>query len=198
MGLDMYLYAEKYIQQVDYKKVGGDMVRRPRSEFNEIMLNAGMTHLPTTDFAGASVTKCVGYWRKANAIHGWFVRLDGREDTCQRINVTIEQLTQLRDDCLNALANRDQATEPITSTISLNAEGEDVAKAILNEWENQIMRTGTQVLDDDPLAPTEGFFFGNSERDEWYYQSLEETVELINAIKACDSDLYSYYYQASW
>jgi hypothetical protein len=198
MGLDMYLYAEKYISQVDYKNVRGEFSRLPRKEYEEVMLSAHLAHLPSTDFVGASVSRCVGYWRKANGIHGWFVRLDGGEDTCQRINVSIDDLTKLRDECLNALANRDQATEPITSTISLDGEGEDVVKAIMNEWENQKMRTGTQVLDDDPLAPTEGFFFGNAERDEWYYEQLESTVELINSLRACHDDSYSYYYQASW
>jgi hypothetical protein len=198
MGLDMYLYAEKYISQVDYKNEGDDLRRFPRKEYEDVMLNAGMTHLPSTDFGGALVTKCVGYWRKANGIHGWFVRFSGEPDKCQRIYLGIKDLTKLRDDCVNALANRDQATEPITSTISLNGEGEDVVKAIMNEWENQKMRTNTQVLDDDPLAPTEGFFFGNAVRDEWYYNDLEQTVELINALIACDNGDYRYYYQASW
>jgi hypothetical protein len=199
MGLDMYLYAEKYISQVDYKNVRGEISRSVRLEWQNVMMTADMYHLPSTEYAGGSVSKCVGYWRKANAIHGWFVReLAEGVDKCQRIEVSMADLLRLRDECVRALANRDQAIPGKEETITINGEAQNIAEVILNEWANQSMRTGVQVLDDDPLAPTEGFFFGGTERDEWYYNQLEQTVELINALRACDSDLYSYYYQASW
>ena len=38
----------------------------------------------------------IGYWRKANAIHGWFVnKIAGGVDECQRIYVEAEQLAGL-------------------------------------------------------------------------------------------------------
>ena len=35
------------------------------------------------------------YWRKANAIHKWFVDLSGEEDKCQKIYVSGKKLLKL-------------------------------------------------------------------------------------------------------
>ena len=40
------------------------------------------------------------YWRKANAIHKWFVEnVQEGVDDCGEYEVTVEQLTELRDLC---------------------------------------------------------------------------------------------------
>ena len=52
------------------------------------------------------------YWRKANAIHRWFVIEAGEgNDDCTPIHVTIEELTELRDKCLEVLEDRSKAEE---------------------------------------------------------------------------------------
>ena len=61
MGLDMYLYAEKYM--------GNDET----NSYAEIKNLAGLKDLPTPDFSNVIVKSMVGYWRKANAIHGWIL-----------------------------------------------------------------------------------------------------------------------------
>ena len=46
----------------------------------------------------------VGYWRKANQIHHWFVEnVQGGEDDCKEYRVTYEQLRQLYDLCSQIL-----------------------------------------------------------------------------------------------
>ena len=46
----------------------------------------------------------VGYWRKANAIHGWFVRnVQGGKDECQDSSVSRESLKELRNLCQKML-----------------------------------------------------------------------------------------------
>jgi hypothetical protein len=46
------------------------------------------------------VAVCVYYWRKANAIHAWFVdQVQKGEDDCQRSLVHPEQLAELVDRC---------------------------------------------------------------------------------------------------
>lgn len=41
----------------------------------------------------------VAYWRKANAIHGWFINnLAGGEDNCRTISVSMHDIVALRDD----------------------------------------------------------------------------------------------------
>ena len=52
------------------------------------------------------------YWRKAKAIHKWFVEniQDGVDD-CGEYEVTVEQLTELRDLCHQVIENRELAEE---------------------------------------------------------------------------------------
>jgi hypothetical protein len=49
----------------------------------------------------------VAYWRKANAIHGWFVRNVGEgTDDCAPLYVEKDTLKELRDTCARALNTR--------------------------------------------------------------------------------------------
>ena len=111
-----------------------------------------------------TVVERVGYWRKASAVHKWFVeKVQDGVDECQKSYVEISQLEALRDECKKALEFKDKASEI--------------------------------------LPTTEGFFFGGTNYDEWYFQGLEETVEIIdNALEGVDEDDYntSFFYQASW
>ena len=101
----------------------------------------------------------VGYWRKANAIHRWFVEnVQGGEDECQKHYVSNEQLEQLRKDCVEVLAHKDKR--------------------------GTILPTG------------QGFFFGGTEYDEYYFQDIEDTLEILDGLEN-DQDG-SIYYQSSW
>jgi hypothetical protein len=44
-------------------------------------------------------TEEIAYWRKANAIHGWFINNANVVDDCTPIHVTRQDIIQLRDDC---------------------------------------------------------------------------------------------------
>lgn len=143
----------------------------------------------------------IGYWRKANAVHGWFVRecADG-VDECQEIFVSREQLLKLRSDCNNALANRENAVpnddEIVTKSIKIES-GADLAKFIAENMMNEQAKIGTTLVSDDPLAPTAGFFFGSTQKDEWYYDSLMETIDIIDKALSLN-DGWQVIYQASW
>jgi len=101
------------------------------------------------------------YWRKANAIHKWFVKnCQGGVDECQQTYVTVEQVQALLD-----LATEVQANHSLAP---------------------------------DKLNPQEGFFFGSTEIDQYYFQDIKDTVEGLTRVladKHPDSDLY---YQSSW
>ncbi|MEY4263472.1 MAG: hypothetical protein RL373_40 [Pseudomonadota bacterium] len=155
MGLDMYLSAKRYLwsdQDKDLAKQVGEII--------------GVDGDPEKRFNGASlVVKEISleamYWRKANAIHGWFVETvqDG-EDNCREYEVDKEQLETLRDLCKDILEHPDAER-------------------------------------DEDLDPTEGFFFGSYNKDEWYYKDLKDTVEGLDKVLALP-DEYSFTYQASW
>lgn len=61
-----------------------------------------------------------------------------------------------------------------------------------------------KILDDHTLAPSllptqEGFFFGSTEYDEYYFSDLEDTIKIIKkTLKYAKKYGGSIYYQASW
>lgn len=59
----------------------------------------------------------IGYWRKANAIHGWVVReRAGNVDNCQEIPLTRDDLKRLRGLCLNVLLDPRKAHDYLPPT----------------------------------------------------------------------------------
>jgi hypothetical protein len=173
MGLDMYLYANKYI----YEK-----------NVDQIKELAETNNLPNPKLSSSiHVRQLVGYWRKANAIHGWFVGLANDVDECQEVYVSKEQLEQLRHDCIVALANPDRNYE---------IENQKVFYQLcdyLNKLENPIDPTTYE----NPVPPVDGFFFGGSELSDYYFEQLEYTIDLITDLLELDDD-FSFHYQASW
>ena len=99
------------------------------------------------------------YWRKANAIHKWFVdnTANGIDD-CKRTYVSMEQLKELYEICKKVIKTKNTK-----------------------------------------LLPTEkGFFFGDTDYNEYYYADLKETVEKFEEILSKDNKHVSFYYLASW
>lgn len=109
MGLDMYLYASKYVS--DSELFDKDNPAR----FAEIVKAVGAEDFPRGAFPSATVDIQVGYWRKANAIHDWFVQnCQGGEDDCRKTFVSRDSLIELREACQAVLAergNNDRAEE---------------------------------------------------------------------------------------
>lgn len=200
MGLDMYLYAETYVSKYNYSdsfdKENG-WSKSDNDEYTKVNSIGILGRLPTPEFGGITIAKCVGYWRKANAIHGWIVRnLANDVDECQQIPIEREDLIRLRDVCVNELFNRDKAS-PDEAPIEIN-DSQDVPSLITDLMKSQANKPKTNVLDKLALEPINGFFFGSTEKDEYYYSTLEYTIELINSLLAVDNDEVSYYYRASW
>ena len=66
----------------------------------------------------SSVSAEVGYWRKANAIHKWFVdNVQNGIDDCGQYSVTREKLEELQTLCKTALNLRDRG-DPLLPTQS--------------------------------------------------------------------------------
>lgn len=150
MGLDMFLTAERYVR--DYK---GESVE----------VNAKGHYGTVTNF-----TTEVKYWRKANAIHGWFVRnVQNGTDDCKRYPVYREHIEMLSRDIQEALDNRDK----------INDDELDYS---------------------NPLEPTRGCFFGSYEIDMWYFDQLKDTGELFNQLLSDNDfwEYNQVFYQSSW
>jgi len=162
MGLDMYLSVEKYIPKYDWVKtsMSNDLVENADYKILKSLLAPNLGDDDSA--AGFKVEIPAGYWRKANAIHKFFVDecADG-VDECQPINIIVDELIVLRDKCKTVIENPSVAN--------------------------------------DVLPTKGGFFFGNTEYDEWYFNDLEKTVEIIDKVLAeNDIEHLVIIYQASW
>ena len=114
MGLDMYLSVRKYVGRIDLSAGYDDNKGWSHNdEFDKVMGACDMSEfLETDNTTGLHVEVPVAYWRKANAIHKWFVdtRADG-VDECQPIWVNYEHLEELLDLCNQVLADHSKAEE---------------------------------------------------------------------------------------
>lgn len=97
MGLDMYLTAKRYIYDF------GDDGKALREKLQDLKVN-GMNVKELSYEAG--------YWRKANAIHKWFVdNVQEGADNCGEYLVTTEQLEKLLELVNEVLRKRGKAEE---------------------------------------------------------------------------------------
>lgn len=102
MGLDMFLTRKKYVgAEYEHRKVNGIV---------DITISG--KKLPI-DFNKISyIEESVGYWRKANAIHKWFVdNVQDGVDDCRDYYVELEQLEELLDICKQVKENNELADE---------------------------------------------------------------------------------------
>lgn len=109
MGLDMYLTASRYVS---------GMRDTDKTAFAQILGGAGLTEddVSLASYPHLEIAVSVGYWRKANAIHQWFVdHVQSGKDNCEKFAVTREQLITLRALCLTVL-----------QTENVEAAGQDV------------------------------------------------------------------------
>ena len=104
MGLDMYLSAKKYMSRYFDEK--------DSQRINSINELFGVEGDEENDYGAQEVIFRVAYWRKANAIHQWFVDnvQDGADD-CGEYHVSREQLQELLKLCEQIIAEPKQAIE---------------------------------------------------------------------------------------
>jgi hypothetical protein len=151
MGLDMYLTAKRYVS--DY------------NDTDKALSTELMRHFPelTETQTIQEVSVRVGYWRKANAIHKWFVtNVQQGVDNCGSYSVSRDTLTELRDICVR-----------------------------VRDWPGGLAA--------EQLPTASGFFFGNTDYDEWYFQDVERTVKFIDAaLLLQETENWDIEYSSSW
>jgi hypothetical protein len=111
----MYLYANKYVSGTDwFKNDKGDIQSKTSEAFSEMLKSAGLTPDDLqTDYPSAQLTIQVGYWRKVNAVHQWFVDNCGAGvDECRPYDVSRDDLTSLLRTVNEVLETRDHSQLP--------------------------------------------------------------------------------------
>lgn len=155
MGLDMYLYTNS-------RKLAKEVHEgQPYGEY-------------TTDFYRKE--GIIVYWRKANAIHKWFVdNVQGGNDDCGTYEVYPEQLSELRDLCKQVLDGCPLVEGKVKSA-DVWSGAEWVPK-----YEDGMVLSNSELAD-ELLPTTSGFFFGSTGYDQWYYDDIRWTYRELDRI----------------
>ena len=104
----MYLY----VSNTYYSKYGRDEQKEKENVKTVAKMIKAEDFLFDDDFQSATVQLQVAYWRKANAIHKFFVDTCANgEDDCQEIYVDRDHLVELKSLCEKVLENHDLAPE---------------------------------------------------------------------------------------
>ena len=98
MGLDMYLTAKRYLSKYNPED----------AKLRELV--------SAIDFGFPGEVEQISfeamYWRKANAIHRWFVsKVQEGVDNCAEYNVDADDLAELRDICKQILVDPSKADQ---------------------------------------------------------------------------------------
>ena len=160
MGLDMYLNKHVYIgaNYADVNEVKGTINITKRGE--TIPINFNKVKYIVEEGA---------YWRKANAVHKWFVdNVQGGEDNCKEYYVEVEQLQELVDLCKQIM----------------HAYTHDEQKGI--------------ALAQELLPTCSGFFYGGTEYGFNYFQDIQSTIIQLEPLIENTEKYTDYYYKSSW
>lgn len=188
MGLDMYLHRKKYVgANFEHRNVTG-----------EIRIKVGNQDLPI-DFKKVSyIEEEVGYWRKANAIHNWFVNnvQDGKDD-CKDYYVELSQLKELLDKCKEVKSIAEMKKGKVSIGMKMTEDG------LVDEFEDGEYISNAEEV--EKILPTkDGFFFGSTAYDEYYMQDIDYTIEVLSKLIEDEEKLNKngiwteFYYHSSW
>jgi hypothetical protein len=154
MGLDMYLDKSVYVgANYSLKNMKVD-IHIEDSKGNVLPINPEKIRTIREEF---------GYWRKANAIHDWFVKnVQDGVDNCGTYYVSKDELQELKDNVVAVLTNHSRASEL--------------------------------------LPVSDGFFFGSTEYDDWYFSGLKDTKKILEeALEILENNnCVEFYYHSSW
>ena len=183
MGLDMYLSKKTNVRSYSDTK---------KYEVTVTLNGEPLTHVKQDRIE--EIVERVGYWRKANHIHNWFVNTVQRgEDNCEEYCVDIDQLKELRELCIKA--NELVTNSPIKSKETLNY-------FLSTETFDHIIYDVDDEMIEKLLPTSAGFFFGSYEYDNFYVDSNKYTIELIDSIilesEENTGNWIEYYYRSSW
>lgn len=142
------------------------------------------------------------HWRKANAIHAWFERQltngagieSGRE-----YHVPNSTLVSLRDTCKEVLDACELVDGNVMHSFFLEKDSKgNIVKT--PQWEKgQYIKNPHVAM---KLLPTqEGFFFGSTQYDQWYFEDIKHTYKELCNLLADDEKRKiqpNYYYASAW
>ena len=222
MGLDMYLYrfprykeytpqnimtVDEYFSWLESEKgkkytfedwCGYSVKDLPEGEdleyFKKMRVPQKYCWDPDGKYSYVGLREVVAEWRKANAVHKWFVdNVQGGEDDCEwHDEVTKETLEELRDVCKEVIENAVLVNGKVINGYTWDGKRE------VPHYEDGKIVVNSEVC--SALLPTaDGFFFGGTEYNEWYLDDVRYTYDICTRLlEETDFDKQMIYYLSSW
>lgn len=198
MGLDMYLTRKIYFGgEYEHNNISFDNLKENEKKLTikQEIVNYKTKEVTKTNTISLStkdintIESRIGYWRKANAIHKWFVdNVQDGNDNCEEHWVSEEKIEELYKLCIKVMTIKEKILTYI-----------DDEKSITDE---KIKKDDLEKLIE--LLPSQkGFFFGSTNYDEYYFYDVENTIEIcskcLDISKNNENTFYSdFYYRSSW
>ena len=194
MGLDMFLWRMKkqkgktFDEVMEIKrKLDNEEIKGVEKE--NLKMYMFHTKLENINYEYDSLFKEIYYWRKANAIHQWFVdNIQNGNDDCEDYRVTQKDLQILIDtlkEVYNSLCNKEMITKKVQDGSI--------------EYETKVFKEEDLEIAKQLLPTQEGFFFGGTEYDEYYFEQIKDTLNDLQIINECfDFENNYLIYGSSW
>ena len=143
----------------------------------------------------ATIMEEVGYWRKANQVHNWFVDKvqDGEDDCCYHNEVTKEILEELLDTCETVIASCELVPAKIKNGYTFDENGNKVYQYT----DGLVVKDSSTA--EELLPSCSGFFFGGTDYDEYYVDNIKTTIDIVTKVlETTDFEKEMVYYVSSW
>ena len=152
MGLDQYLTKKTYVK--NWKHMSDDEKHNVSVE--------GKSAKQIKPERITYIEEEVGYWRKANQIHSWFVQnVQNGNDDCKQYYVDDNKLQELSDNCKAVLADHSKADTLLPAQRGFFFGGTDY-----DEWYFKQLEQTVEIIDSILAEMKE-----NDTYYDFYYQS---------------------------
>ena len=189
MGLDMQLYRKRYTKNWSY--LGSRFEVRLKKDGGNVPLKNPV-----------AVTEELMVWRKANAIHNFFVNecyfSDETDSSPVMMRALPDDLRELKRRADKILETVKLVEGKIKNGFTLTEKGEKLDMWIDGE---HIADEAHLKLCRELLPTVDGYFFGSQEYDQFYVEDLQDTQDMLSELMAdteWDTADYDYEYHADW
>lgn len=109
MGLDMYLEKRTYVKNWEHNG--------PEGQHQITVKKGGKPHPHIKPKRISYIIEEVGYWRKFNALHNWFVKnVQNGEDNCQPHYVSKDKMQELIKVLQKVIKDKTKAKQELPTT----------------------------------------------------------------------------------
>ena len=188
MGLDMFLFSVPIIKGKTLRQI----IKEDNNLYdkNHIVAEEFKPYVIKTPQQRDTLLKEVGYWRKANQIHRWFVNNVQRGvDNQGYYRVTKKQLEKLLKICLE-----------VKSLFGSTTRKSYTNNELVTQSSEETVYKNLDIERINELLPTQsGFFFGSTEIDDWYFADIIDTIKILeNVLTETDFNTTRIYYTCWW